>query len=204
MDWSNISVQQYQDLHRLSLDENVDEMDRIVRAICIMYNKTETQVDDMSVSEFNNLAKSCNFLFTNEIPGKPQRTIRIGTRKYTIQYDPTKLTQRQYVEILSFGTKPIENMHLIMASLVQPVKWGFKQKNNVKDHPKVAMDMLNARVIDVYQTCVFFCKVYSSLIKNIRGYLIREMMQKGATKEAAEQLVTSSQNAMDGFFQHTK
>ncbi|HEX2684635.1 MAG TPA: hypothetical protein VHL77_11910, partial [Ferruginibacter sp.] len=70
--------------------------------------------------EFNKLAKECSFLTGEKMPGKPVNSFRIGRNKYVINYKPTTLKHRQYVEILSFAEKPIENMHYIMASLVNP------------------------------------------------------------------------------------
>lgn len=204
MRWSDITVSQFQDIHRLSLDTDLDDMDKVTRSIAILFNKTENEVDNMAMYEFSNLAKQCNFLFTDTIPGKPEKYISIGSKKYGIQYDPKKLTHRQYVEVIHFSEKPIENMHLIMASLVQPVRFGLWRKNKASDHEKIAHDMLNARVIDVYHSCVFFCKLYANLIGVIRGSLVSEMMMKGLTKDQSESLVSHSQNAMDGFIQPEK
>ena len=204
MKWSDISVAQLQDIHRLSLNTDLDDMDKVTRSIAILFGKTENEVDNLSMHEFSSLARSCNFLFNDTIPGKPEKYIRIGSKKYGIQYDPKKLRHRQYVEIIHFSEKPIENMHFIMASLVQPVKWGIWRANQSKDHEAISQDMLNARVIDVYHSCVFFCKLYANLIGVIKGSLVAEMKRKGLTTEQAEMMVTYSQNAMDGFIQPGK
>jgi hypothetical protein len=200
MTWEKITLGQFQDIHKLSTDTELDEMEKISRVICIIFNKTETEVDEMRLSEFNKLASECaTFLKTDKIPGKPVRSFRVGLNKYTINYKPTSLKHRQYVEILHFASKPVENMHNIMASLVNPVKWGIRRDNKADDHSIVANDMLNAPLLAVYHSCVFFCKLYKDLIVHIQDYLIKEMMQKGATMKQAQELVTSSIAAMDGF-----
>lgn len=175
-------------------------MEKVERAIAILYDLTERQVEELSVSEFNGYAKESAFVLTPKIPGKPVRQIKVGKRRYSIIYDPTKLRHRQYVEIIHFGDRPIENMHLIMASVVQPVTWyGKRLKNEAEDHPAIASDLLGARVIDVYHTCVFFCKLFANLISSIRVYLVTQMMMEGMRKEDAMMLVDSSRSAMDGF-----
>lgn len=204
MKWSDISVQQFQDIHRLSLSTELDEMDKVTRTIAILYNKTENEVDNLPMGEFNRLAKGCSFLFTDTVPGKSEKYIYSGTKKYGIIYDPKKLKHRQYVEVVHFGEKPIDNMHLIMASLVQPIKWGFWKSNKTENHEAVAQDMLQARVIDVYHSCVFFCKLYGNLIEVIKASLVRGMMSRGLTKDQAESLVQASRQAIAGFTQQEK
>lgn len=205
MNWNNLTLQQFQDIYALSRDTSLDELERTARAISIIYDKSESQVDDMTLNEFNKLGtEAAEMLKMENIPGKPVKSFRVGAKRYGINYKPQTMTHRQYVEILTFGEKPIANMHLIMASIVQPMRFGIRFKNKSDDHVKVAEDMLNAPFLAVYHSCVFFCKLYSALIKHIRGYLIEQMMTKGMTQAQAENLVTISINVMDGYFQQSK
>ena len=210
LSWKNITVQQFQDIYKLSENKDLQEMDRLEKIISVLFDKTERQIDEMSVKEFTALAKQCAFLMqTDNIPGKRVKYIRSGKTKYGIEYNPAKLKHRQYVEILHFGDKPIENMHLIMASLVQPVKFGFWKNNTAMMHEKIAADMLNAPVVHVYHAAVFFCKLYVNLIAAIKDYLVAEMTApnsqgKTMTKQEAEALVDISHNVMAGFIQPAK
>jgi hypothetical protein len=198
--WETLTVGQFLDLYRLSINTDIEAMTKVERAICIIYDMTERQVEEMTVTQFNDYAKQAAVFLNEKIPGKPVKNIRVGKKKYAICYDPTKLKYRQYVEIMTFGRRPIENMHLITASIVQPVTWyGRKLQNNADNHPSVSGEMLNARVMDVYHTCVFFCNLYRNLIINIQDSLVSEMMMKNMTKEEAEKLVQISIDAMDGF-----
>jgi len=207
LSWQNITVQQFQDVYRLSENKTLDDMQRLEKIIAILFDKTEKQVEEMTVAQFTDCAKQCAFIMEMEkIPGKPVKYIRCGKRRYGIQYNPAKLRHRQYVEILHFGNKPIENMHLIMASLVQPVKFGFWKKNEAPMHNQIAQDILDAPVIHVYHAAVFFCKLYVNLITAIKDYLVAEMMEQNKTvsREQAEKLVDISRNAMAGFIQPGK
>lgn len=203
INWNSITVGQFQDIHKLSLS-TMDEFDKIEMLISIIFNKTDEQVGNMTRGQFNDHAKQCAFLLTDEVPGKPVRFINIGVKKYGIIYNPARLRHRQYVEILSYADSPIENMHKIMASLVQRIRFGFWRMNKVENHSVVAKDMLRARVVDVYHSAVFFCKLYINSIRVIRPYLEAELMEKGATEEQAQILVTSSINVMAGFIQQEK
>ncbi len=199
MKWEDITLQQFQEVYRLSLSTDLDEMEKVGRIICILYDKTETQVDDMTMAEFNKLANQCSFLLIDQIPGKPQRKVHANGKKYGIIYNPRLLRHRQYVEILHFAETPIENMHYIMASIVQPIRWGMRKKNEVSMHEEISNDMLNARLIDVYQTCLFFCKLFRNSMLGIKGYLVQEMMKKGMNEYQAAMLLNDSLSAMDGF-----
>jgi hypothetical protein len=207
LSWNNITVQQFQDIHRLSLSRDLDDIARAECAITILYDMTEHEVENLTISEFNTLAKESAFVLAgeSEIPGKPVRRIKIGNLRYSITYDPTKLRHRQYVELMQYGNKPIENMHLIMASIVQPTTWyGKKLNNNVDDHGEVAADMLKARLIDVYHCSVFFCKLFVNSMESIKGYLSKEMEKEWMESQQLMQLINSSQDIMAGSITHEK
>lgn len=205
LSWESITVQQFQDIYKLSLNTNADEMTKVERVIGILFDKTEQQVENLSMSEFKDYANQCAFIMSGDIPGKPIKKLKANGKKFYINYDPKTLRHRQYVEMLHFGKKPMENMHLIMASVVQPVNWfGVRGKNDADNHDEIANDLLNARVIDVYHSCLFFCKLYINLINNIKAYLAVDMMSQGLTMNQAQELVRTSMSVMGGFIAHEK
>lgn len=200
--WNDISVQQFLDVYRLSLIPDIDDITRLERAVCILFDKTEKQVDEMRMGDFNALSAQVAFVLTEEVPGKAHRFIKANGKKYRVTYSPSKLRHRQYVEVGTFGEKPIDNMHLVLASIVEPVTWyGKKLPNKAADHESIANDLLQARVVDVYHSAVFFCKLYVNLISNIRGYLEQQLViqKKAPTPEIASQMITALINAMVGF-----
>lgn len=199
MEWKDITTGQFLDLYKLATDKGLDELEKSSQAIGIIYDKTPRQVEEMTMGEFSAKSKEAGKFLTSNIPGKPVRFTQGKKGKYRIIYDPAKLRQRQYVEILHFGEKPIENMHLVMASLVRPVRWGTARKNTVKEHMAISEDLLTAPVTDIYHACVFFCSLYKNLMNSTRDYLVSEMMTTGMTREKANEMLTASINAMDGF-----
>lgn len=204
MNWTNITLGQFQDIYKLSKEADLDEIEKISRAISIIYDLSEQQVDDLTIGKFNELGKACSIFLSGDIPGKPVRSFRIGSKCFAINYAPQSLKHRQYVEILHFSERPIDNMHYIMASLVQPVKWRFKRPNKSEDHSKLSALMIDAPFLAVYHSCVFFCKLYKNSIEAIRPYLMQEMMSQGMTKTEAERLIMISISSMDGFIQQNR
>lgn len=181
------------------MQKEIDDMEKVERIICIIYGMTAFEVNNLTVERYNEYAKDCGFLLTEEVPGKPKRFIKLGVKKYGIIYNPAKLKQRQYVEILSYSGNPVDNMHMIMASLVQRVRFGFWKKNKVDNHKDVAEDMLDSKITDVYHTCVFFCKLYANSIVAMKDYLAKEIMKSGVKKETAEVLLQNLISSTDGF-----
>ncbi len=209
LSWQNITVQQFQDVYRLSENKTLDDMQRLEKIIAILFDKTEKEVEEMSINEFSELSKQCAFMLNAKtIPGKVVKYIKVNGRKYFIEHHPKKLMakmrHRQYVESIHFSEKMIDNIHYLMASLVQPVKFGFiKMRNTAKMHEAIADDMLQARFIDVYHTAVFFCKLYVGSIATIKDYLNAEMTKMNMSTEKII-IQQALQTVMDGFSQHSK
>lgn len=202
MNWNTLTVQQYQDIYNLN---EPDELTKTIKIICILYGKTEAEVDSMDLTEFNKLsAIASKGLAVDQIPGSYKSVIRAGKNKYRINYAPSTLKLRQYVELQQYAQNPIQNMHLLMASIVEPIKYFIPRKNNVDDHEKYAADMLNAKVVDVYHSCVFFCKLYRDSIENGRKYLVESMTKQGMTETMANEVFQSLISTMDGFIPQNK
>ena len=200
MTWADITVGQFLDIYQLSIKADVDDMEKAERAVSIIYGKSQREIDEMLMLEFNKLSAAAGKFLTTNIPGKAKRIISAGRNRYKIIYYVSKLQHRQYVEAIHFGAKPYENMHFMLASIVKPVRWGFARKNKAEEHEKVAMDMLNAKVCDVYHACVFFCNLYKSLIESMRDYLVNTMTQTGKiSKDKAEMLITLSTVDLVGY-----
>jgi hypothetical protein len=197
--WQDVTVGQFIDLTTLSQQKVTDEVEHADRAIQIMYGLTPMEVESLSLQEFKQLARNATNIMTSKIEGKPKKVIQGAKNKYKIIYDPKKLTQRQFVEIQYFSGAMIPNMHFIMASLVNRIgRFGKVEPNTAANHEEIANDLLDAKINDVFHACVFFCKLYMNSLVHIQGYLIHEMMQKGATKEQAKTLLNNSTDAMAG------
>lgn len=198
--WADVTVGQFVDLQTLSKNKDIDEIEQAEQAVGIFYDLTLREVEELPINEFNRLSRECANIMTSKIEGKPKRIIQGGKGKYEVIYDPKKLVHRQFVEIHHFTENMMENIHNIMASLVRPVgKFGVSKKNTAEDHLRISEDLLEAKIVDIYHSCVFFCKLYLNSLVHIRGYLVHEMMEKGATKDQAMTLINSSIGAMDGY-----
>lgn len=200
LSWETITVEQFQAVYIASKDPKLDEMGKLENLISVLCKIPIAEVNELTMTEFKDLSRYCSFALDIEIiPGKPVRTLKANGRKYGINYKVTEMKHRQFIETTHFGEKPIENMHLIMASIVQPInRWGRWLKNEASMHELISSDLLQARLIDVYHSCVFFCKLYLNLINNIMPSLIAEMTDKGMTDQQAREVLEVSQGILAG------
>lgn len=198
MNWQRITVRQFQQIY--AIDSKLDELDKLVKAVCILFNKTEDEVNDLTRDEFTAICKKAAFAFET-IPQQPHKD-RIG--RYKVQYDVRKLRFRRYAEPMQFAANDlIPNLHNILASIVNPTFFGFRLRNRAKDHPKIANELLDAPFLDVYYTCVFFCKLYRSSIEATQPYILKELMTK-MTAEESHATLTLLKNTLDGIIPQHK
>jgi len=188
----------YKRFEEISADSSLDDMEKAGKAIEAFFEMTPEEVDELTISEFNHKSKICTDILDGKIPGKAVRTTKPGKQRYRIMYKVNEIKHGKYTEISHFAKKPIENIHFIMASVVEPINWFGKVSKKEITHKEIAEEMLNARIIDVYHACVFFCKLYLSLMENLKPYLLGEMMATGLTKEAAEVLLDISSSILGG------
>jgi len=200
---STLTVGQFQALYAIQ-KSNQDELDKITDCVSVMTGKTSAEVDDMPLSEFNAIAAQITAVFSQPMPeAKAKQIIKANGKEYGITYEPGKLRAGQYVEYQGWIQGDlVENMHLIMASLSYPVKkFGFlrrKGKNDSSKHEQVATDFKEAKFIDVYAACLFFCEVLKGSIKALEGFLAKELKGTMTQKEVG-QLVTDLLKSLDGF-----
>jgi len=183
--WETITVKQFQLIYSV-ISSDRDDIDKQTAVLCLLLNTTPTIVEDMSVVDYNKLCQQTAFIFSKDIPGKPVQIIKTSGRRYAIEYNPKKYKQRQYVETQHFlKGDTIANLHLLMASNVREVKgrWIFQRvlENDSNNHEEVANDLLDAPFINVYHSCVFFCKLFKSYMLNFRDYLTRSLMKENPT-----------------------
>ena len=194
-----MTIKQFQELYYVATSEDMD-LDKSIKMVGIVTGKTPEQVERMSMIKFNFLCGMVHRQFKifekDLMKGKPKKIFRVGKRFYRINYDVTKCKSSTYVEVSTFSTDIIQNLHKIMASIVTPVK--FKWGRWV-EHEELASDLEQMDFEVAYHAAVFFYTLFNVSMQVIQPYLINEMMKKGIAKEEATEMLTNSQSILDGF-----
>jgi hypothetical protein len=140
MNWNNITLGKFQQLDEVN-NRNLSDIDRVLFSTCIVFDKTEYELDNMNPKDVLKLTKKLTKIF--EKPIDPAPFNKIG--KYFINYDIAKITFGQYIELAFFLSHPVRNAHYILATLSN--QW--LRQNKTRDHRKKANYFLDQSVIKI-------------------------------------------------------
>lgn len=203
MNWSNVTVFQYQQINELYANsKDLTDLDISVKVASILTNQTENQIDSLPVKELGPLLESIAFI-NEDIKPEAVKVITINGRRYKCVYDVRNIPASRYIESKHFSSDVMGNLHKIMACMVIPQKRGWfgwkDDKYDASKHSEYAQDILEAPIVNVLGSVVFFYQVYRLWIKNSKDYLVKQMMVEKITKQEAEKGWEALCNIMDGF-----
>lgn len=203
MTWNNVTVFQYQQINELYLSaKDMTELDLSVKVLSVLTGKTEHQIDSLPVKELGPLLESISFVHTEIQPQAVDR-INVNGRVYKCIYDVRNIPAARYIESKHFSSDVMGNLHKIMACMVIPQKktwFGWKDdKYDASKHSDYAQDMLEAPIVSVLGSVVFFYQVFKLWIKNSKDYLVQQMEMGGVTKKEAEEGYQALCTIMDGY-----
>ena len=204
MTWNELTVWQYQQIYPIVTKPEKDwtNLDVESKLVGIIYNLTDTQVDSLTIQQFNNLRGTLNFL-DDKIEGKAVKYTQVNGKRYRFIYDVQQMKAARYIESKVFSTDLISNLHKLAASMVMPQrktwygKWVDDEYNAAK-HSEYAADIQASNFVHIYHSVVFFYQVYRNWIEVTKDYLVTEMTSKGLTKEVAEGVVQTLCETLDG------
>jgi hypothetical protein len=204
MNWNELTVWQYQQIYPIVTNAEKDwtNLDVETKLVGILYNLTDTQVDSLSITQFNNLKKTLGFL-DEQIEGKPVKYTEVKGKRYRFIYDIQQIKAARYIETKVFSTDLVGNLHKLAASMVMPQrktwygKW-IDDKYDAAKHSEYADDLQASNFIHIYHSVVFFYQVYRNWIEVSQGYLVKEMMSQGMTMEMALKGVQTLCEILDG------
>ena len=204
MTWNDLTVWQYQQIYPIVTKPEKDWtiLDVESKLVGILHNLTDTQVDSLSVAEFNKLKVTLNFL-DDKIEGKPVKYTEVNGKRYKFIYDVQQIKAARYIEAKVFSTDLVGNLHKLSASMVIPQRktWYGRwvdDKYDASKHSQYAEDLQGANFMHVYQSIVFFYQVYRNWIEVSQAYLVKEMTNKGMSLEQAKEVVQILCSTLDG------
>jgi len=189
-----INVETFQKLYAVSLMET-DEVEKSGQLVQILTGKSEHEVNRMKVRSFNKMCKGINnsleLVGSNLQKAKPKNFVWANGRLYKLIYDVR--TAGKYVETATFATDVIGNLHLILATMAQPVRLTWKGLMPYeRDHQGIAEDMLKLDMAHAYQAAVFFYLVF-------RESLVSSMTFFEEEETEAKEVVQNFIKSLDGY-----
>lgn len=126
MKWKEISLAKFQQIDDIN-KQDLPDMDKVLYSVCVLYNKTEYEINNEEPAKVLKLIKRIESVFTT--PFDARATNRIG--KYVINYDVSRITFGQYIELSFFiGNGALRNVHYILATMSN--RW--RKKHTTSDH----------------------------------------------------------------------
>ena len=208
MTWKNINVFQWQLLTNLLTKDNdgLTDLDIAVKAVGIVMDMTEHQVDSLPIDHLRSLMDDIKFLH-EDIKPEAQKYIQVNGKRYRCIYDIRKMPAARYIESKYFSDDTSGNLHRIAACMVIPQKRNWLRmwvddKYDASKHSEYADDMLAAPVVSVLGSVVFFYHVYSNWIRSSKDYLIKQMMTQNMSRYQAEKMYIHLCELMGGYTRH--
>jgi hypothetical protein len=164
-------------------------------------------MDQLSIGQLNDLFRKYADLFNEVAPDKTMREWYKDGIKYKLISDIRDINAGQYNELIHFskGGDIVGNLHRLMATLVMPMERKyFRWVAIKKDHAKVSELMLDAPFHLCLKSAVFFCKVFTTSLKNLTPFLADQLMKEGMTKSEALEAMEGLCSLMDGILMPSK
>lgn len=111
--WKDLSLFQFQQVERINARPDLDELDKVLHTVCIVFGITEHKLNHSTPKKAEALIAKVNTLFSQ--PFQPKAEKKVG--RFVINYDLTSITFGQFIEISFFMHQHIQNAHYILASV---------------------------------------------------------------------------------------
>ena len=205
--WNKISVKQYQQIFQIinEEDDGTQGLTKDMKILGVIHNMTLEELDGFSVTDINEMRKGLKFLEEQPKPVKV-KMVKVNGKYYRFQPNIKHLPFARYIEAKAFSEGIIENMHKIAATMFMPQKrtwYGLlvDDKYNASKHEQYANDLANANYAEVFFCFVYFYQVYRNWIEVSKDYMVKRMVNLGATKVEALMVVKSLCDILDGNIQ---
>ena len=201
-----LTIKQFQELYFIAKSTDHD-IDKSIKMVGCITGKTPEQVEKINMLKFNflcsRITKAFEITGTNMLKTEPVKMVRCKGRTYRLHYriDKQPNNAGKYIEAISFGVDVIENLHKIMATIAEPVRWHWgkmKWMHYSREHSEIAQDFEALNFEVAYHAAVFFYTLYRVSMQIIQPYLVMEIVKNGGKKEEAEELLSNLINNLDG------
>jgi hypothetical protein len=160
--WDKISLYKFQQVEAINSRKDLPDLDKILFSVCAVFDHTEYELDNLPIKKVDKMASEITKIFST--PFEPKAFNRIG--KYFINYDISKVTLGQYIELSFFLQQPIQNAHYTLATVSNSIF----QKNKASEHRKKAgyflkqsITKISASLSKIIEKFTEFNKEYSGL-----------------------------------------
>lgn len=165
--WDDVSLEQFRKIKSL-YDEKRAAEDETAGLLSIIYGKDEDEIMNLPISQFSEMARSIDFLYTRIQPRDIQERYGLNGRTYEI-CTLNNFTYQQYMNYqLVVKEKDRDYLDILSLILVEKGK-----KYGDTDTERVKADILTMCIRDVLAIDFFFLLSYRISIETFRSYADR-------------------------------
>lgn len=110
--WSDITVGQFQEIEAIN-NSTMEDIDKVLFSACTVFGVTEYEMNNVSPKKAVKMINAVKRVFESELKTKPEANIG----RYTAEYDVSRLSFGQYVEVSFF--RSISQIHYLLASITK-------------------------------------------------------------------------------------
>lgn len=166
MNWSKITLGKFQQLDEIN-NRDLPDIDKVLFSTCIVFDMTEYELDNTDPKKAMKLMSTMQSIFETPLNAKAYN--KIG--KYFINYDISKMTFGQYIELAYFLTPnekkeiDIHKAHYVMATI--SCRWLRKHASN--EHRKKADYFLGQPVEKIFGSLNRIGEAFMEFNKEYKG-----------------------------------
>lgn len=170
MKWENITVRQFQQIHKILLSQEYDSnFDRLIDIAAYLLDKPLNEITTEEI-------KSMGFLLNIELmPNKVSKYFRFKGKTYKPTLEVNRFTAGQYIDFTTYlkdKDKVIDNLHFLAAIICRESTWyGAEKKYSAVTMMKRADLFLDLPITVIYPLTLFFSEFLNALTDSIQGYL---------------------------------
>ena len=182
MNWTDISIKQYNEIKDLYLDENLSDEDRLILQINILYNVDALK---LKTNELHKYVNEMKFLGSKIPKMKLKKEYQLGNNTYTLKKDLRDLRVAQWIDFQNFlkdGGGDTDNYANLLSVFFFPKDVDEYGENY--DIEEVRQDINNhLSIAEAMSISSFFLTYRKKLLLLFLLYTRRETLKAPLTKE---------------------
>lgn len=195
--YAAVTVGTYLEICKVSRDESLEDLDKQVRILALLYGQTVDEILDLPLADYKVRAAASAFL-----EGPCEKVPRVAS-KYTLgdlvlvpTSDPSKLTAGQYIDFQTFAQKGEETLVEQLSCFLVPQGCKYGAGYDVLDVQRAIRDYLS--VADVLALAAFFLTSWAESIRRTQIFSERQRRRLERRMKGENTKVVRLKNNGDG------
>lgn len=193
--YRDLTLGDYQEIVAIYHDEAIDEIDKDIKAVCILTGKDEDTILDLPIVEYKKLTARLDFL-AQGIPEKARiaDSYKVGDFELIPTRDIRKVNTAQYIDFQSFHKAGFEEHFVeILSCLLVPRGKRYNQDYDIIEVQSAIRKWMN--VYDAMCLYGFFMMSCKESIKDMLTFSLQEA-QKLTNQDKRETMVAEIRRQM--------